>query len=609
MTNIEERLKQHEQNIKKRLRDHDRKIQQRLKDHDRTLRGEKQEDRFLLAFNAFNRKPVYLSKDQLKSHWHILGGTDTGKFKFLEHIFTELVRLNHGVCLIDPHGDLYDELTRYITRHRLEHKTILIDPNEDEWIVGLNYLEFFNDGEKSIHDRVSLVLRAFMQVFGELDDVARSRFERWGRGTFHVLTESGNTLVESIHFLGIENRVLRANILSQVKDPFYIKQWNDFEIYNQQEKLNLLEGVYNSINKFIGHERIMRIVGQAKSTINFRKAMDDGKIVLVNLAPRKFSHELKNMLGVMLIDMILEAATSRSNIPESKRRPFFLMVDEFGELVCDDFAYALDSCRKYKVRLILAHQRLFQLKEDYPNVFDALMSNTEIKFSFGISRENAEIMAKEMFTGKIRGDKIKDEIWQMKFRPHLVWETVNSHSHVDSQASGHGHSDSSGGGRSSFETQSLSPDSGLFFQDVLGISVGESESLSFASTDSSFESSSSADGYSETQVPTTQFEEFKEVSSRTYWTPEELMEKFIAWIKNPTPRHGQLKTGNKGPIAIVTPWVDEVKVRQVDVQTSKEKILSLYARPVKEVDREIKERQRFLLGMPTTQPLDISKEM
>ena len=103
-----------------------------------------------------------------------------------------------------------------------------------------------------------------------------------------------------------------------IRDDFYLKEWYDFERYQPRDKLNLLESVYNRINKFIGHERIRRIVGQQKSTVNFREAMDEGKIILVNLAPRKFSPEIKNMLGVMIIDMIVEAATSRNNIPEHK---------------------------------------------------------------------------------------------------------------------------------------------------------------------------------------------------------------------------------------------------------------------------------------------------
>ena len=98
---------------------------------------------------------------------------------------------------------------------------------------------------------------------------------------------------------------MRAKILSQVTDDFYIKEWQEFETYPLREQINLLESVYNRLNKFIGIKRIRRIVGQAKSTINFRQAMDDGKIILVNLNPIKFSHEIKNMLGIMIIDMLV----------------------------------------------------------------------------------------------------------------------------------------------------------------------------------------------------------------------------------------------------------------------------------------------------------------
>jgi hypothetical protein len=565
---------------------------------------ENNNNNLLIANNAFNRKSVYLTPDDYHCHWHVLGGTGKGKSKFLEHIFKEFVRLKHGVCLIDPHGDLYDRLTKYISRYGLEDKTILIDPNEDEWIVGLNYLEKIETTEKGIHDMVGLVLRAFQKVFGELDEGAKPRFERWGRNTLYPLIENHYTLVETRDFLNFENPTIRAHILGQLKDEFYQKEWIDFERYSSRDKVNLLESVLNRINKFVGHERIRRIVGQAKSTVDFRKAMDEGKIILINLAPKKFGHDIKNMLGVMLIDMIVEAATSRSNIPENKRRPFFLMVDEFGELVCDDFAYALDSCRKYKVRLILAHQRLFQLKEDYPNVYDAVMSNTDIKFTFGISRDNAEIMAKEMFTGKIRGDIIKNVIEQTKFEPVQSWETIRSESHVEGSGQGSGRSNSSGSNQSSFQSYAMNPDQGLYFSDALGLTMGTGQTSNTASSESFFESRSDVDGYSETQVPITHYRPFKEVTNITYWTPEELLEKFIAWIKTQSPRHGQLKTGQKGPIAVVTPWIDDVIARAKDVEKSKQKILPTCAKPIKEIELELAARQQFLLSPPAAKPYD-----
>ncbi len=518
------------------------------------------------------------------------------------------MKRKEGICVVDPHGDLYDQLVKYVTRNRLEKKTIFIDPNEDEWIVGLNYLELFEAEEKGIHDKVSLVLRAFMKVFGELDEGAKPRFERWGRDVLHVLTESGNTLVETRDFLGINNHLLRAKILNQVKDEFYLKEWYDFERYQPRDKLNLLESVYNRINKFIGHERIRRIVGQTKSTVNFREAMDEGKIILVNLAPRKFSPEIKNMLGVIIIDMIVEAATSRNNIPENKRRPFYLMVDEFGEIVCDDFAYALDSCRKYKVWLLLSHQRLDQLKENYKNVYSAVMANTDIKISFGISREDAETMAKELFTGKITGNKIKDEIYQTKFWPHESTRTVESESHGSTISSGSGRSESSGYGTSSMHSEMMDPNSGLFFHQVLGITDSNGQSFSRSSADSSFSGSADSDSYSKSTVPWYEYEPFRELSSRTYYSPEELLEKYIAWITRQKDRHAQLKTGTKGPMAIVTPWMEETRVRKIDVEKSKNKIFLTCAMPVAEVDKQLANRQRLLLGKPLLKSLDIPKD-
>jgi hypothetical protein len=184
---------------------------------------------------------------------------------------------------------------------------------------------------------------------------------------------------------------------------------------------------------------------------------------------------------------------------------------------------------------------------------------------------------------------------------------VVSESHVESHSFGSGHSESSGKGASSTQTELREPDSGLFFPEVLGVTVGEGQFLSFASSESSFETSSSADGRTTTQVPITDHEEFKELSNLAYYTPEGLKQKFIGWLVNQNPRHAQLKIGNKAPMAIVTPWIEDVIVREVDVEKSKERIFLTCTSPVIEVDKQLKERQQLLLGKPSSQPVDFSK--
>jgi len=427
------------------------------------------------------------------------------------------------------------------------------------------------------------------------------RLQRWGKNTIHALTLSNKTLLEALDFLSLQNSQVRRQIVESL-DNYYIKsEWQEFEGYPKREKLNILESTLNRLARFLANERIRRIVGQAKSTVDFRKAMDEGKIILVNLAKINIRSESQRMLGIMLVDQIVEAAYSRADMPERKRKPFYLVVDEFGEFVCDDFADALDRLRKFKIWLILAHQRLYQLEKENPNVYDAVMTNTDVKITFGISRENAEIMAKELFTGKIRGDKIKQVIEQIKFWPvETARRTVGeSRASMSSEGVSTGH----GTGMVSSEGVSVIPHQGLYFTEML-VGSTTSESQSSVNTEGNFSGSGTSEAFTSMEIPFYEYRPFKEVSSRTYYTPEELLEKFIAWIKNQTPQHAQLKTGTKGPIAIVTPWVEEVRVRQIDVERAKEQIYLQYARPVNQIELEIEERRKGLLAAPQQPPIE-----
>ncbi len=145
--------------------------------------------------------------------------------------------------------------------------------------------------------------------------------------------------------------------------------------------------------------------------------MDEGKIILVNLACTKLSEEEQRMLGVMVVDKVIQAAKSRSDIPERERRPFYFVIDEFGDFVCEDVARGLQALRKFRVSMILAHQELEQLREDSRRVYSAVMANPAVRVVFRTSREDAEKMALEMFTGKIRDDVVKRVVRQTKYEP------------------------------------------------------------------------------------------------------------------------------------------------------------------------------------------------
>lgn len=556
----------------------------------------KHEKPFFVGFNSLNGRPINLSEEEFKKHWHFLGATGKGKTKYIEHFTRMLIEQKQGLCLIDPHGDLYEEMTKFVVRKRLEDRVILLDPNQDNCLFGLNYLERGAHIVKEIDAHVNLVMRAIGKVFGGENQDALPRLQHWERNTLHALMDQGLTMVEMLDFLSLTDPKLRQSIVEKLKDPYITKDWQEFEALRRQEKEIRLESVLNRATKFLGNERIRRIVGQSQSTVNFRQAMDEGKIVLVNLSPKFISREAQRMLGVMIVDMVIEAAFSRADMPEKDRKPFYFIVDEFGEFVCDDFAYALETLRKYGVFLMLSNQQMDQLQQESSRVYASVMTNCTNKVVFGISREDAEIMAKELFTGMFRADQIKNIIEQTKFWPTETTRTIRSSGSSESSGAGTFSGRSSSHGSSAGQSVVHGPDGPIFLGDVLAQSTAHGSSSASASShgDSSF--SGSAISSAESEVPWYEYVPFKEISSINYFTPEELLEKFISWIKNQGPRQAQIKIDIKKPVPIYTPTIEEVRVRPKDVQLFENKMALLYAKPINQIDLEISERRNNLLS-------------
>jgi len=414
--------------------------------------------------------------------------------------------------------------------------------------------------------------------------------QRCERNTLVPLIERQLTLIEMTGFVNPQSPELRAVVLKEVRNEAILQEWDIFDKSNVRDRTTYIEPVLNRANKFAASPVIRRIFGQEKSTIDFRQAMDEGKIILCNLACTKMSDEEQRLLGIVILDKLVQAGKSRVNIPEVKRKPYYVYLDEFGLFVSKDIARALQELRKFRVFFILAHQELEQLREDDRSVYSAVMSEPQIRVSFRISREDAEIMAKEMFTGKIKPYE-KRRIEQTKFRPVETTRSVSSSSYSTFEGESYGQSESSG------ESETRLPPEFDFFNIPLGtdddiIYISSSSS----STTSSSRSRSSGSSYGETTVPFYEFEEFKEVSSIEDFSVEELIEKFISWIKTQPDRHAQLKIKQNPPIPIITPWVKDLPVREKDIRELKESVYSVYALPAHEADLMIEQRRTRMIG-------------
>lgn len=332
--------------------------------------------------------------------------------------------------------------------------------------------------------------------------------------------------------------------------------------------------------------------------------MDQGKVILVNLACTKLSEEEQKMLGVMVVDKVVQAAKSRSDIPEKKRRPFYFVIDEFGDFVCEDVARGLQALRKFKVSMILAHQELEQLREDSRRVYSAVMANPAVRLVFRTSREDAEKMALEMFTGKIRDDVVKRVIRQTKYEPVETTREVvtDGETETESQSKTKG---SSFGKNEGLSKADVYPVGFLGLTDEL-VTVIKNTSESTSSSDNEAETEAQSHGFSHSvsKVPFHEYHPYKEITSVEDHSVQGIIEKFISWIVNQNPRHAQLKIGTYPPIPIITPEVKEIRIREKDVQKFKEYIYSRYAKRAEEVDQEIKERREQLLKEPIQEPIN-----
>src|SRR3990172_8367287 len=201
-----------------------------------------------------------------------------------------------------------------------------------------------------------------------------------------VMSEPGSTFVEVVRALTDARYV--QELLPKIKDPIIRRYWTD-QIAQTADfhKSEVLDYIVSKFGRFITNRMIRNIIGQSKSAFDFRKVMDEGKILLINLAKGKIGEENSNFLGLILVPKILIAAMSRQDVPEDNRRDFYLYVDEFQNFATPDFATILSEARKYHLNLTVANQFIGQVEEE---VKQAVFGNvgTLIAFRIGVSDAN-----------------------------------------------------------------------------------------------------------------------------------------------------------------------------------------------------------------------------
>ena len=321
-----------------------------------------------------------------RQHMYIVGQTGTGKSTLLKNMAIWDIRQGHGVCVIDPHGELVEDILNFVPRQRT-NEVVYFNPADAEYPVGLNILEYRDEEEKQ------LVASALISVFKHMWK------EFWGPRLEHVFHNAILALMDTPNstLLGVYRMLAddsyRREIVSRVKDPIVKLFWEkDFEEYPPQFRKEVASPIQNKIGQLLTSTPLRNIVGQTKSTIDLRFIMDNQRILLVNLAKGRIGEDKANLLGSVLVTKLYLAALERQNIIEENRKDFYLYIDEFQNFSTDVFPSILSEARKYRLDLILAHQYIHQLSE---SVSHAVFGNVGTLICFRVGGIDAKQLASE----------------------------------------------------------------------------------------------------------------------------------------------------------------------------------------------------------------------
>ena len=344
---------------------------------------------FLGETNFRNREVRFgVKQADRRAHTYIIGKTGTGKSTLLETMIRQDVASGQGIALLDPHGDLIEKVLARIPDHR-KGDLIYFNVPDRTHPFGFNPLQQVAPARRPL--AASGMLEVFKKIWAD----------SWGPRLEHILRNALLALLD-------QEQASLADVLKLLDDQAFRKRvayhvtslpvrefWlKEYENYPARFRLEAIAPIQNKVGAFLANPLLHAILTQPKNAFYLRRVMDEGKILLVNLAKGKIGEDTATLLGSLLVTRISLAALSRADMAEDRRKDFHLYLDEFQSFTTLSLVSMLSELRKYRVNLTLAHQHLSQLE---PQVREAILGNAGTIISFRLGVTDAEIFAKEFY--------------------------------------------------------------------------------------------------------------------------------------------------------------------------------------------------------------------
>ncbi|MBU1557865.1 DUF87 domain-containing protein [Patescibacteria group bacterium] len=329
------------------------------------------------------------TSDRLR-HMYIIGKTGMGKSTLLENMAAQDLKNGNGMCFIDPHGSAVDTLLNYVPENRIDD-VVYFSPADTDFPISFNVME--DVGPEKRHLVAQGLLSAFKKIWGA--ETFSDRMEHIVNNTLLALLEYPDSTMLSIPRIFVDTD-FQKDVIKHITDPSVLNFWSkEYASWDDRYKRDAYAAVLNKVGQFTSNPVIRNIIGQPKSTFDFRKIMDEKKILLINLSIGQIGESNANLLGSMMSTKVFLAAMSRADLskPELSKLPeFYLHIDEFQNLANDSFADILSQARKYKLALTMAHQYVEQMPE---TVRSAVFGNVGTMIVMRVGSFDAEIFEKE----------------------------------------------------------------------------------------------------------------------------------------------------------------------------------------------------------------------
>lgn len=330
--------------------------------------------------------PFGIKQADRRAHIYFLGKTGTGKSTLLETFMLDDLKKGLGFALIDPHGDLVKKIRAQIPETRTKD-VIDFDVTDAAQPYGFNPLANVSAAKRP------LAASGLIQVFKHL------WLDSWGPRLEYILR---NCLLTLLDFPGatlsdilklLSDPKFRAKVLPFVDNKQIKEFWEkEYDRFPERLRADAISPIQNKVGAFLTNSLLQKILTNPKKPLKLRRIMDEGKILLVNLAKGSIGEDTSNLLGSLLISRFDLAALSRANIPESERKDFTLYLDEFHNFTTRSLTFMLSELRKYRLALVLSNQYLTQLE---PSMRDAILGNVGTIIVFRIGAVDAEFIAME----------------------------------------------------------------------------------------------------------------------------------------------------------------------------------------------------------------------